>query len=290
MKKQNLYANIQYLLGVEMKKIIITDLDDTLYDWIGYFIPSFYGMVDKIVKITKINKDILLKEFKLIHQSYGSVEYPFATLELPSILNKYDGKSEEDIKKILGGAFHKFNSIRKRNLKLYDGVEDTLKRLFENGITIIGYTESAQENGFYRLKKLGIAQYFKHIYTAESKYKINIPLDKKIITVKTKKPDRSVLIDICEKENCDVNDAVYIGDSLIKDVYMAKLANMTSVWVNYSKENNNYYDLLIDITSWTEEDFKREKYLKEQYISSGEKPDYIISKFPQLLPIILQEA
>ena len=98
------------------------------------------------------------------------------------------------------------------------------------------------------------------------------------------------MIDICEKENCDVNDAVYIGDSLIKDVYMAKLANMTSVWVNYSKENNNYYDLLIDITSWTEEDFKREKYLKEQYISSGEKPDYIISKFPQLLPIILQEA
>lgn len=42
-----------------MKKIIITDLDDTLYDWLGFFIPSFYEMVDEIVNITKINKDIL---------------------------------------------------------------------------------------------------------------------------------------------------------------------------------------------------------------------------------------
>lgn len=53
------------------------------------------------------------------------------------------------------------------------------KQLFENGITIIGYTESAQENGFYRLKKLGITQYFKNIYTSESKYISDIPLDKK---------------------------------------------------------------------------------------------------------------
>lgn len=59
-----------------MKKLLITDLDDTLYDWLGYFIPSFYGMVDEIASITKINKDVLLKEFKSIHQSYGSVEYP----------------------------------------------------------------------------------------------------------------------------------------------------------------------------------------------------------------------
>ena len=272
-----------------MKKIIITDLDDTLYDWLGFFIPSFYEMVDEIVNITKINKDILLKEYKSIHQCYGSVEYPFATLELPSILNKYNGKSKEEIKENLGEAFHKFNSVRKRKLQLYDGVADTLKRLFENGVTIIGYTESAQENGFYRLKRLGISQYFKHIYTSESEYESNIPLDEKIITVKSKKPDKDVLINICNQENCSISDAAYIGDSLTKDVYMAKLANITSIWANYPKEKNNYYDLLVDITSWTEDDFIREKELKKQYISFGIKPDYTISKFSQLLPIILQE-
>ena len=192
--------------GVKMKKIIITDLDDTLYDWLGFFIPSFYEMVDEIVNIT-----------------------------------------------------------------------------------IIGYTESAQENGFYRLKKLGISQYFKRIYTSTSEYESNIPLDEKIITVKTKKPDKDVLINICNQENCSISDAAYIGDSLTKDVYMAKLANMTSIWANYPKEKNNYYDLLVDITNWTEDDFIREKELKKKYISFGIKPDYTISKFSQLLPIILQE-
>lgn len=218
-----------------------------------------------------------------------NIRFAFATLELPSILNKYNGKSKEDIKEILGEAFHKFNSIRKRNLKLYDGVEDTLKQLFENGITIIGYTESAQENGFYRLKKLGITQYFKNIYTSESKYISDIPLDKKIITVKTKKPDKDILITICKQEKCSISETVYIGDSLTKDVYMAKMANITSIWANYPKDNNNYYNLLVDITSWTEEDFKKEKELKEQFVLSNIKPDYMISKFSQVLPIVLQE-
>lgn len=67
------------------EKILITDLDDTLYDWIGFFIPAFYGLVDEIASITGISKDVLLAEYKKKHQYYGSVEYPFVTLTLPSI-------------------------------------------------------------------------------------------------------------------------------------------------------------------------------------------------------------
>lgn len=70
---------------------------------------------------------------------------------------------------------------------------------------------------------------------------------------------------------------------------MAKMANITSIWANYPKDNNNYYNLLVDITSWTEEDFKKEKELKEQFVLSNIKPDYMISKFSQVLPIVLQE-
>lgn len=46
------------------EKILITDLDDTLYDWIGFFIPAFYGLVDEIASITGISKDVLLAEYK----------------------------------------------------------------------------------------------------------------------------------------------------------------------------------------------------------------------------------
>ncbi len=31
-----------------MIKLLITDLDDTLYSWIGFFIPAFYEIVDEL--------------------------------------------------------------------------------------------------------------------------------------------------------------------------------------------------------------------------------------------------
>lgn len=270
-----------------MKKLLITDLDDTLYDWLGFFIPAFYAMLDEIIEITGINREILLKEFKIVHQQYGSVEYPFSALELPSILKKYNGKTTVEIKEILGEAFHQFNSVRKHNLCLYDGVSETLKLLYEKGITIIGYTESAQENGFYRLKKLGISQYFKHVYATESQYKNEFVSDDKIMTVRTKKPDKDVLLGICNRENCHPNEVIYIGDSLTKDIYMAGTAGITSVWINHPKEKNNYYDLLVDITSWTEDDFVREFNLKQEFSKSNMKPDYTIHNFKELLDIFI---
>lgn len=270
-----------------MKKILITDLDDTLYDWIGFFIPSFYAMVDELHAITRIDKNILLQEYKEKHQQYGSVEYPFATLQLPSIIKKYNGSTEDEIRKDLNEAFHKFNSVRKKNLKLFNGVEETLKTISEKGIIIIGYTESSPENGFYRLQKLGISQYFKSVYTLKSQYKSQYPLDNKIMTVEVRKPNKDILLGICDKEHFSPDDAIYIGDSLTKDIYMAHKAKITSVLANYPKVNNDYYKLLVDISSWTEDDFEREVKLKQECIKCNIKPDYNIKNFKELYDIML---
>lgn len=138
-------------------------------DW--FFIPAFYDMVQELSLLIDVSKEELLKEYKAIHQEVGSVEYPFATLNLPSVKKKYCGMTNEQVKVELNSAFHKFNSTRKKLLKLYPGVEDTLKFFHDNNITIVAYTESAEENGFYRLKKLGIDNYFKEVYVSDSLFK-----------------------------------------------------------------------------------------------------------------------
>ena len=109
-----------------MVKLVITDLDDTLYSWIGFFIPAFYDMVHELSLIIHVPQEELLKEYKAIHQEMGSVEFPFATLNLPSVKKKYCGITDEQVKVELDSAFHKFNSTRKKLLKLYPEVEDTL--------------------------------------------------------------------------------------------------------------------------------------------------------------------
>ncbi|MEE1173224.1 MAG: HAD family hydrolase [Ruminococcus sp.] len=266
-----------------MKKTLITDLDDTLYDWIGFFIPAFYALVDELVVITGIDKNVLLTEFKEKHQYYGSVEYPFVTLSLPSIKEKYSSLSDEELKSVLNEAFHRFNSVRKRKLQLYDGVEETLKELSDNNVTIIGYTESSPENGFYRLKRLGVAEYFSRVYTSTTKFQTSFPLESKIKMVDTKKPDKKVLLEICQFEGVAPLETIYIGDSLTKDIYMANSAGVTSVLIQHPKEQNNYYQKLVDITSWTDEDFERENRLKEECKEKNIHADYVITKFSDIL-------
>ena len=122
---------------IKMIRLLITDLDDTLYSWIGFFIPAFYEMVDELAVILKKDKEELLKEYRNVHQEKGSVEYPYATTLLPSVQAAYPNYTQQELVKILDPVFHRFNSSRKKNLRLYPNVMETLTKLCESlGIPI----------------------------------------------------------------------------------------------------------------------------------------------------------
>ena len=94
------------------KKLLITDLDDTLYDWTGFFVPAFYAMVDEIVALTGLDRARLLHEYRETHQRLGTVEYPYATLKLPSIRRHFAQLDDAARKEALRPAFLRFNAIR----------------------------------------------------------------------------------------------------------------------------------------------------------------------------------
>ncbi len=274
-----------------MIKLFITDLDDTLYSWIGFFIPSFYGMAEELSRILGMNIEDLLDEYKLVHQEKGNVEYPYSTLCLPSVLAAYPGVSAEELRQILNPAFHQFNSIRKKTLKLYPHVVEALNTISNMGIKIVGYTESAEENGFYRLKKLGIDQFFHRVYVSDSQYvrPEYIPSSDRTSIVSGKKPNPNLLKQICEQENVTVNEALYAGDSLTKDIYMAKTAGVTSVLCRYpgdEQKTAELYQKLVAISHWTEADFEREKEIKALCQAKNILPDYTIDSFADLPKII----
>ncbi len=271
-----------------MIKLVITDLDDTLYSWIGFFVPAFYNMVQELSKILDISEEELLIEYKAVHQNAGSVEYPYATLNLPAIKKKFPEYSKEQIQEVLNPAFHSFNSVRKDKLQLYPNVNGFLEFLTLHNIAVVGYTESAEENGFYRLQKLNIDQYFKKLYVSDSQYvrPNNIPSSSKTQIVHGKKPNPDLLQQICDNENISLNEAIYIGDSLTKDIFMAKQAGILSVWLNYAIDNGDLYKKLVAISHWSEEDFIREKQIKEQWINSGLSPDFTIKSFSEVIEII----
>lgn len=274
-----------------MIKLLITDLDDTLYSWIGFFIPAFYNMVDQVAKILGKDKETILEEYKLVHREKGSVEFPYATTYLPSVKENYPMYSQKELLKVLDPAFHCFNSTRKKYLHLYPGVQETLTELLTMGIKIVGYTDSAEENGYYRLRRLGIDHLFCKVYVSDSQYENPKPilLSEKTKIVRAKKPDPELLAFICKSEEVLINEAIYVGDSMTKDIYMAKLANIRAVLCKYPCDpliTQDLYRKLVAISNWTTEDFEKEKRLKEICKKKGIEPDYTINSFNQLIKII----
>jgi|SRR5271165_1547470 len=132
--------------------LLITDLDNTLYDWVMFFTASFRAMVSSLTTIIDLPEETILEQFKEVHQKYGNSEQPFAVLELRSVQEKFGGLSREQVLKILDPALHKFNSVRKASLTLYPGVRDTLSLLRSRGVKIVGHTESVYTNSYWRLR------------------------------------------------------------------------------------------------------------------------------------------
>jgi hypothetical protein len=87
-------------------KLLVCDLDNTLYDSVGYFVPSFYAMFDSVVSITSCDREQLLNDFRFVHQRYSDSEQPFALLETATIRSIFDGFPTKDILQKLDPAFH----------------------------------------------------------------------------------------------------------------------------------------------------------------------------------------
>lgn len=277
-------------------KLLITDLDNTLYDWVSFYSQSFSAMAEELSKEINVPLDILLSEYKVIHQRFGNSEKPFATLELPSVISYFGTNDKILLQRKLTRVFSAFSSKRNHTLKLYPTVRDTLNILRERGVKIVGHTESLEYNSLYRLYKLDVIDFFDHLYTIEDNHNLHPnPKNAKVISVKDdfiirlssaeSKPNPKLLEHICLTENVDIKDAVYVGDSITKDISMAKSIGMKAVWARYGRQfAPELWEILVKITHWTDKDVEREEQLKESF--SRVKPDYSINSFAEILDLM----
>ena len=62
-------------------RAIVTDLDNTLYPWVDYIVPSVEAMVDSLVATTGLPRVRIVQSLKAVYSKYESNEYPFAIQE-----------------------------------------------------------------------------------------------------------------------------------------------------------------------------------------------------------------
>jgi phosphoglycolate phosphatase len=97
------------------KSVLITDLDNTLFDWVHLWHSCFAAMLEKIIEISGVPETVLKSEIKAVHQKHGTSEYSFLVEELPCLLERFPG---QDLTKVFAPAFAAYREQRRKELRL----------------------------------------------------------------------------------------------------------------------------------------------------------------------------
>jgi phosphoglycolate phosphatase len=268
-------------------RLLVCDLDNTLYDWFAFFVPSFYAMVDKAVEVTECDREVLLDDFREVHQRHHDSEHPFSLLETNTIQRIFPNSTNRQIAEALDPAFHAYNSKRKEKLKLHRGVKRTLEILERSDIRLVAHTESKLYPVVDRLSRFDLTRYFSKIYCRErslsdhpfpensGNWLRDFPMEKVVeLSKHQSKPNTDVLLEICSEEGFEPEEAAYVGDSMARDMLMAKGAGVFAIWAAYGANHDpDQYARLVRITHWTKEDVEREIELKEA--AKKVEPDFV---------------
>lgn len=246
-------------------EVVVTDIDNTLYDWVEMWSRAFEAMLARLVADSGVPRATLERELYAVHQRHGTTEYAFAIQELPSLAARHPG---EDLVVRYAPAIDEYRAIRRQTLRLYPDVAATLRAIKATGCLTVGFTESRAYYANYRIRALGLDGLLDYVYSAPDhalpggltperirKY----PAEHYRLTGTVQrhtpegawKPEASVLLGILGELGARPEQAIYVGDSLVKDVAMARAAGVTDVFARYGLVMDHPgYALLRRLTHW----------------------------------------
>lgn len=278
---------------MDTKKTLITDIDNTLFDWFTMWHQSFYVMIKKVSEISKIPLEELYPEIKKIHQKYGTAEYAFLLEELPPLLGLY--KERAALIRTLMPAIDSYRQEREKHMVLYPSVLETLRRLRELNIDVIAFSESKNYYSSFRISQLGLDGIVNTIYCPEDH---PLPSDRgaseilqitkcSVLHGDFKKPNPEILLKILEDSGLQPSDVLYVGDSKSKDIKMAIDANIDFLWFESGSSHLNAreedYDLLKKVTHWSDAEVEAEKILAMDIGKLNIPKSRIIKKYSDIL-------
>ncbi|QPF83987.1 HAD family hydrolase [Bradyrhizobium genosp. L] len=253
---------------------VILDLDNTIFDWFAVWYASFRPVYDEIIKASGKPVDEVEADIRKVHQQHRTSEYTFLIEEIDCLK---DVRASGDIRDTFKEALDRSRLGRDQNLKLYPSVFPSLWDLKKKGTKIVAYTESMAFYSAYRLKRFGLDGVIDVLFSPEDHdVPAGVALEKlrrhpddfyqlQVTEIRHTpkgelKPNPGVLIDIIKAIGAKTERCAYIGDSLFKDVAMARDVGVLDVHAQYGESQRRpEYKLLQRVSHWTEADVQRER-------------------------------
>ena len=259
-------------------RLLVTDLDNTLWDWFDVWHESFSAMLERLIELSGVPAEELEAEIREVHQRRGTTEYSYLLNELPSL--RAATKSDREPLEVYDDAIHILNKVRFSHTQLYPGVAATLRSIREQGVPIVAYSESLAYWTEWRIRRTGLDGVIDVLYTSpDHDFPSGVSANKirrrpateyglretkhRHVHQGLSKPNSAVLTGILEEFDTEPDDAVYIGDSLMKDVAMAQSVGVIDVHASYGvAQQRSGYGLLRRVSHWTDADIERERRLQ----------------------------
>lgn len=284
-------------MAKQFVSLLITDLDNTVWDWVEIWFQSFSALLTEVVRTSGVDQATLEAEIKVVHQHRETSEYALLLQELPSLQARHDVSR---IPEIYAEALHAHRSARKAATRLYDGVRETLDTVAASGALIVGYTESMAYYTSDRIRRTKLDDVLDFVYSApdhdfpagltpeqlrkypEEYYRFR-RTEHRHTPRGALKPNPSILSGIVDDLCVKKDEAIYLGDSLMKDVIMAQQIGVTDVWAEYGVAHTRHegYELLRRVTHWKPSAVQQERELKPEDV----KPTHVLSAFSDLLEL-----
>jgi phosphoglycolate phosphatase len=276
-------------------RAVVTDLDNTLYPWVDYIVPSLEAMVASLERTTGLPRVRIVQSLKAVYSKYESNEYPYAIQE-SEIFKPYEADFDSFNALVVDPARLAFKAARERYLRPYPGVRDTLDAIRERGLKVVGLTDAPRNAAELRLKYLKLDGHFDALYTlpgyplpqhvdpeirkkeAAGLYRSRTPVIE--LPADAEKPSPAGLARVLSDFGWTGAEVVYVGDNVKKDMPAAELCGAVGVWAEYGTYVSGEYRERLAIIS--------AKSVTKRHVAD-ETParwPFAISSFTQVLEIL----
>ncbi len=236
-------------MALNKLELAIWDGDNTIWNWMAYAVPAYEAMCGTISEIAGKSFGETAEAMKKFYSIKGTLEDEGLVQGLDEAgffahLENFD-RDDCAIK-----AQSSFSKVRRENLKVYQGIPETVKTLNANGVRQIVVTDATERQAKARLRFSKLGQYFEEIYSMPSGDVPNLPEKFRYpiasMVPQSDLPEEKPHVDlekILNMTRAEIAEKVaIIGDNMAKDMGLARSYNCLGIHAAYGSTSQDFID------------------------------------------------
>ncbi|MCI0573849.1 MAG: HAD family hydrolase, partial [Myxococcaceae bacterium] len=282
------------------------DMDGTLYSWVDYIVPAVEALVASVCRSTGYPRLRVVQALKEVYARYESNEYPFALQESSLYKDFPDFGSFDHL--VIAPAREAFANARRKYLRPFPHVLETLRALKEREVPVVALTDAPRNPAEARVRRLGLEPLLARLYAlpgfhfpessagevlvspsirdrdARGEYRSELPVVE--LPRDWEKPDPRGLLRICSDFGVTPDAVLVVGDSLRKDIAVARQVGALDAWAEYGTYVSLEYRERLDVIAAPAITRRHAHALLEGDVSRSPVPTHALSNFGAVLRLV----